>query len=195
LWRETCGAQASCLATSRDKCRIRPAGALLLVWNLAANAAAKIVFRIWKGGQKVKRLIFLIFLAIPAGVLAVVLSLTGTNWIAQPTAAAQTQTSQKGPEAPPPGMGPMGGHMGRGMPCGGCGGCEGMMGGPRMLMHGPMMGHPMMGMEMMGGEWAVSHPKLAAKMMEMRAEMMKAQAGILEKYAKELETGKFSSSK
>jgi hypothetical protein len=131
----------------------------------------------------------LIFLAIPAGVLAVVLSLSGTNWISQPTAAAQTQTSQKGPEAPPPPrMGPMGPHMGRGMPCEGCGGCEGMM-------HGPMMGHPMMEMGMMWGEWAAHHPKLAAKMMEMRAEMMKAQAGILEKYAKELETGKFSSSK
>jgi hypothetical protein len=132
----------------------------------------------------------LILLAIPAGVLAVVLSLSTTNWMAPPSAAAQAQTSPKGSEAPPaPGMGRMGHpgmmghHMGPGMPC--CCPCCGW--GMGMGMHGPMMG---MGMGMMGDGWAARDPKRAAKMMEMRAEMMKAQAAIIEKYAKELETGK-----
>jgi hypothetical protein len=158
-----------------------PAG-VVCVRDIAAEATAKIKLGTHEGGQKVKRLIFL---AIPAGVLAVVLSLSTTNWIAPPSAAAQAQTSPKGSEAPPaPGMGRMGmmgHHMGPGMPC--CCPCCGA--GMGMGMHGPMMG-----MGMMGGGWAARDPKRAAKMMEMRAEMMKAQAAIIEKYAKELETGK-----
>ncbi len=48
----------------------------------------------------------------------------------------------------------------------------------------------MMGMPMMGGAMGRGRdPKRAAKMMEMRAEIMKAAAAIMEKYAKEMQGG------
>jgi hypothetical protein len=62
------------------------------------------------------------------------------------------------------------------MPCCPCA----MMMGPEMM--GPRMMGPMMG--------AGKDPKSAARMMEMHAEMMKANAAIMEKYAKEMESGK-----
>lgn len=67
----------------------------------------------------------------------------------------------------------------------------GMMGGGKQGMPMPMMSCcpcPMMGMGMMmGGE---QDSKTAAKMMQMHAEMMKANAAIMEKYAKEMSAGK-----
>ena len=51
----------------------------------------------------------------------------------------------------------------------------------------PMMGTGM-GMGMMMGPG--KDPATAAKMMQMHAEMMKADAAIMEKYAKEMQPGK-----
>jgi len=63
-------------------------------------------------------------------------------------------------------------------------GGQNMMGSP-----GTMGGMPMMAMPMCatGG---FQDPKTAAKMLEMHAEMMRSNAAIMEKYAKQLEAGK-----
>jgi hypothetical protein len=71
-------------------------------------------------------------------------------------------------------------------------GAQGMMGGNQMsgmpMMPCAGMGGGVMGMEMMMG--GGKNTAMAAKMMEMHAEMMKANAAIMEKYAKELESRK-----
>jgi hypothetical protein len=113
--------------------------------------------------------------------ITVLLLLSSALAIAQPSAtqneheahhpAAQAQSSEG---ASPQGMGMMGG--------------QGMMGGKEMMnmpccpcamMSGGMMG---MGMMMSGAK----DSGMAAKMMQMHAEMMKANAAIMEKYAKEI---------
>ncbi len=106
-----------------------------------------------------------------------------------PAAQAPQTSSQPGGEQ---GMGIMGK---KGM-MGGMMGGRGMMGGQSMTGGQGMMGMPMMpccpcammGMGMMssGGQ----NLRSAAKMMEMHAEMMKANAAIMEKYVKELEAQK-----
>jgi hypothetical protein len=76
-----------------------------------------------------------------------------------------------------PGMGMMGMRMHGGM------GMPGMeMGGMGMMpmMHGQMM------MRMMA-----RNPKLAGKMLQMRADMMRAMAEVLTKYGKEMESGQW----
>jgi hypothetical protein len=82
----------------------------------------------------------------------------------------------------PPGMGMMGmrppGEMG--MPGMGMPGME--MGGMGMM---PMM-HEHMMMRMMA-----RNPKLAGKMLQMRADMMRAMADVMTKYGKEMESGQW----
>jgi hypothetical protein len=73
------------------------------------------------------------------------------------------------------------------------GGAPGTTGGPGMMGGYPMMAMPMypcgeMGSGMMTG--GAQDPKTAAKMMEMHAEMMRSNAAIMEKYAKQLESEK-----
>jgi len=89
----------------------------------------------------------------------------------------------------PQGMGSKPGMMGMGM--------EGMkmpgmmpgMGMPGMGMMGMgMMGMPMMHEHMMMRMMA-RNPKLAGKMMQMRADMMRAIADVLTKYGKQMESG------
>ena len=90
--------------------------------------------------------------------------------------AAQTQSAEG---TSPQGMGMMGG--------------QGMMGGkqtmqmPMMMPCCPcaMMGGGMMGMMMGGGKDSGA----AANMMRMHAEMMKANAEIMDKYAKQMQGG------
>jgi hypothetical protein len=63
------------------------------------------------------------------------------------------------------------------------------MGMPGMQMQGRgMPGMGMMGMPMMMHMMA-RNPKLAGKMMQMRADMMRAIADVLTKYGKEMESG------
>jgi hypothetical protein len=90
-------------------------------------------------------------------------------------------------------------------------GGQGMMGGQNMMgarqMHGmpmmpacgngmmgpgPMMGmEPMMGRMMMRGMMGSAKDlKTVARMMEMRADMLKASAEVMEKYAKDMDAGK-----
>ncbi len=93
--------------------------------------------------------------------------------------AAQSQGVES---TAPQGMGMMGGQ--------GTMGGKQMMGMPMMMPCCPcaMMGGGMMGMGMMMGGGKDSGT--AAKMMQMHAEMMKANAVIMEKYAKEMQAGK-----
>ncbi len=82
---------------------------------------------------------------------------------------------------------------------------SGMMGMMGMGMQGrgkmPMPGMGMPGMEMMGMPMMQDHmmhmmarnPKLAGKMMQMRADMMRAIADVLTKYGKEMESGNWPS--
>ena len=64
---------------------------------------------------------------------------------------------------------------------------QGMMGGGQ----GMMAGMPMMAMPMCAGMMAGSQdPKTIAKMLQMHAEMMRSNAAIMEKYARQLETAK-----
>jgi hypothetical protein len=92
---------------------------------------------------------------------------------------------------------PCGGMMGKGMPQMWMGAGPGMggpamrggMGMPPMGMGMPGMGmpgmpEPVMIMRMMG-----RNPKLAGKMMQMHADMMRAMADVLTKYGKEMESG------
>lgn len=84
------------------------------------------------------------------------------------------------------------GHSMEGMEHGKGGGCMGGMGG---------MSHGMGGMGGMGGgggeNWdqiiqeveTTKSPKATARKLRMKADLMKADAEVLEKYAKELETG------
>jgi hypothetical protein len=69
------------------------------------------------------------------------------------------------------------------------GGMGGMMGG----MMCPMMGSGM-GMGMMGGGTGMmagpSDPKMLGRMLQMRADMMRAMADVLAKHGKALEEGK-----
>ncbi len=138
-------------------------------------------------------------IAVALGIFLIPLLLDVTTSFAQQADAGPGQTQAPAQAQPPsrlttgampfiagcPGM-PMscccpraGFPMGRGM--GGMGmGEMGCMGG----MHG------MMGMPGMMGKAMMIDPKRAAKLMEMRAEMMKAAGEIMEKYAKELEAGK-----
>ncbi len=85
-----------------------------------------------------------------------------------------------------PGMGGMG-MMGMGMRRMGAPGQMGGMEMPGMEMMGgmPMM-HPAMMMRMMA-----RNPKLAGKMLQMRADMMRAVADVLTKYGKEMESGQW----
>jgi hypothetical protein len=99
------------------------------------------------------------------------------------------------------GMGPMWLGAGPGM------GMRGGMGGPGMAMRGgmgmpgmgmPGMGAPGMGMPGMPDPMMVirmmsRNPKLAGKMMQMRADMMRAMADVLTKYGKEMESGDWPS--
>lgn len=89
--------------------------------------------------------------------------------------AAQSQTAEN---PPPPGAGMMGGKQ--------------MMSMPMMMPYCPcaMMGGGMTGMGMGMMAAGGTDPRTAAKMMQMHAEMMKAAAGIMEKYARELEPQK-----
>jgi hypothetical protein len=59
-----------------------------------------------------------------------------------------------------------------------------MMGGG--MMGGGMMGGGMMGMPMMGGAGAMD-PKMMGKMLEMRADMMKAMADVMMKHARRMQ--------
>lgn len=84
--------------------------------------------------------------------------------------------------------------------------CMEMGGGP-MGMHGPMempgpMGMPGMEMGGMGPEMMPMHehmmmrmmarnPKLAGKMMQMRADIMRAVADVLTRYGKQMESGQW----
>ena len=54
-----------------------------------------------------------------------------------------------------------------------------------------MMGMPMMQDHMM--HMMARNPKLAGKMMQMRADMMRAIADVLTKYGKEMESGNWPS--
>jgi len=85
---------------------------------------------------------------------------------------SQTGSAQPGGAAP-------GGMMGGMMP--------GMMGGGMMcpMMSGGMGMMPMMGM--MGG---AQDPKMLGRMLQMRADMMRAMADVLAKHGKALEEGK-----
>jgi hypothetical protein len=83
------------------------------------------------------------------------------------------------PKPGAPGMGMMGGGMGE----------MGMMGAPGMGMPG-MPGMPMMHERMMMRMMA-RNPKLAGKMLQMRADVMRAIADVLTKYGKEMESGQW----
>jgi hypothetical protein len=76
--------------------------------------------------------------------------------------------------------------------------CEsmGMKGGHHRWMQGREGGQPgmMMGMPMMGDHMAMmrmiaDNPKMAGRMLEMRADMMRAIADVMTKYGKEMESG------
>lgn len=122
-----------------------------------------------------------------------------TFWTA--LAMAQPASTQNEPQTQPPAAQSQSPPVhADGGACMGMMGDKGMMGGKRMMgmpmmpccpcamMMGPeMMGPRMTGPGMMG---AGKDPKTAARMMEMHAEMMKASAAIMEKYAKEMESGK-----
>jgi len=66
----------------------------------------------------------------------------------------------------------------------------GQMGGMEMpgmeMMGGMPMMHPQMMMRMMA-----RNPKLAGKMLQMRADMMRAVADVLTKYGKQMESGQW----
>jgi hypothetical protein len=116
------------------------------------------------------------------------------------------------PNAPPPNlrqqsdpcgsqmMGKMGPRMwiGRGSGMGGPGmmgggmGMPGMSGMPGM---GPGMGMPGMPEPMMLMRMMSRNPKLAGKMMQMHADMMRAMADVLTKYGKEMESGDWPTAK
>ena len=69
---------------------------------------------------------------------------------------------------------------------------QGMMGGSQGMMgQGMMGGMPMMAMPMCAGMMGGSQdPKTMAKMLQMHAEMMRSNAAIMEKYARQLESTK-----
>ncbi len=113
---------------------------------------------------------------------------------AAPTNAKQEQLAQEQESGPcqammgKMGMPPMGrpGAPGMGMMGPGGMGMPGMeMGGMGMM---PMM-HEHMMMKMMA-----RNPKLAGKMMQMRADIMRAVADVLTKYGKEMESGQWPAS-
>lgn len=95
---------------------------------------------------------------------------------------------------PKPGMPGMGGRPGmemmgmgmRGM------GAPGQMGGMEMPGMEMMGGMPMMQPHMMMRMMA-RNPKLAGKMLQMRADMMRAVADVLTKYGKQMESGQWPS--
>jgi hypothetical protein len=82
---------------------------------------------------------------------------------------------------------PMGGQSGS--PSTGSSQPGGMMGGMMCPMMAPGMGMGMMGgsMGMMGG---APDPKTLGRMLQMRADMMRAMADVMGKYGKALEEGK-----
>jgi hypothetical protein len=69
----------------------------------------------------------------------------------------------------------------------------GEMGHGGMMDDGMMMCHPMMGhmqmLRMMGMMGGAHDPKMAGRMLRMRADMMRAIADVLEKYGKMAEEG------
>ena len=75
--------------------------------------------------------------------------------------------------------------------------CEsmGMRGGRHRWMEGReggeqgMMGMPMMGDHMAMMRMIAHNPKMAGRMLEMRADMMRAIADVMTKYGKEMESG------
>jgi len=108
-----------------------------------------------------------------AASVLMILTLTGEMpVVAQQAGAPSEKPSEKKSGEPAPGM--MGGHMGHmEMVCPMMGGGMGMM--PRMS---PMMG----GRMGMGAD-----PKTTGRMLQMRAEMMKAMADVMLKHGKAME--------
>jgi hypothetical protein len=97
-------------------------------------------------------------------------------------------------------------QMGGMQAMGGMGGMQGMrmmarmpkmeMGGPGPMEGPGMCPMGMGGMPMMHGRMMMMHmmahnPKLAGKMLQMRADMMRAIADVLTKYGKEMESGQW----
>ncbi len=121
---------------------------------------------------------------------------------AAPTNAKQEQLAQEQESGPcqammgKMGMPPMGqgGRPGMGMMGPGGAPGMGMMGPGGMGMPGTEMGGmgmmPMMHEHMMMRMMA-RNPKLAGKMMQMRADIMRAVADVLTKYGKEMESGQW----
>jgi len=145
--------------------------------------------------------------------LAVSLMLAGSTLSAaqpeakQATVTSQSQAATESPQITEQGQKEMAKEM-EGDPCPMTGSRMGMpwMGGmgrgmamPKMAMRGarPWMGMPgmRMGMPMMRGRmmmYMVAHnPKLAGKMLEMRADMMRAIADVLTKYGQQMESGQW----
>lgn len=98
--------------------------------------------------------------------------------------------------AKPPMAWPMGGYgcccCPHGGPMAGCMGPGPMMGMGAKGMHGMEMGGGMMGGMGMGGMGMemMNDPKMQAKMLTLRAKMMKEMAEIMEERAREIESGK-----
>jgi hypothetical protein len=124
----------------------------------------------------------------PTRSIAGIAGIVGTLVLCAAVALAQAPTSESEHEAHHPAT------QSQGMPSPGAGmqgmgmtGGQGMMGGKQMMgmpMMMPCCPCGMMGMGMMMG--GGNDSGTAAKMMEMHAEMMKANAAIMEKYAKEM---------
>ncbi len=117
--------------------------------------------------------------SVAASLLLLPIALPFTARIALPAEQAPAPQSSSSHEMEMGGHGMMGGMMEG----------KGMMGGKqesgRMMMCGcpcPMMGAGMMGM----GPITSGDPAMAARMLEMRAEMMKSDAAIMEKYARQM---------
>lgn len=127
--------------------------------------------------------------------IAGILTLCTTMVSAQPVISG-TQERLAAQAAPP--QGDSGEGMGMGMMNGGpMMGGQGMMGARQMRgmpMMMPFCGDGMMGpmapMMMRGMMGSAKDLKTAARMMEMRADMLKASAEVMEKYAKDMEAGK-----
>jgi hypothetical protein len=107
----------------------------------------------------------------------VVLSVSAASAQA-PSSGQMPMGGQSGAPAPSmtPGMMGQGGMMGGGM----CPMMRGGMGTMQGMMGGPMMG-------MMGGS---QDPKIVGRMLQMRAEMMRAMADIMARHGKALEEAK-----
>jgi hypothetical protein len=136
--------------------------------------------------------------------LIALLMTTGVSYGQSQMPPATSQAGTAAPGQPSKGMGPcpcMGGemmhgpmfmHRGPGMP--GAMGMQGPMGMPGMEMGGmgPAMGMmPMMMPPHMMMRMVARNPKLAGKMMQMHADMMRAIADVLTKYGKEMEAGQW----